>query len=126
IMLSSSTRYFGPDLAKAKEKALLELAEVTRYMTDPNRFTIKKSRKWVLNLTDPSGEVIATRKQHFSKHTDAEEARDALVAFARSLLFGEKISVVEHLLLRPRQRPGAIAPLGDALLPVCIGPDCGA
>lgn len=126
IVLSSSTRYFDPDLVKAREKAQAEIAEVTKYITEPARYEIKKSRKWVLNLTDPTGEVIATRKQHFSKKTDAEAARDALLAFARTLLLGEKIFIVEHLLLRPHNRPGGTAPQGDALLPICIGPDCGA
>lgn len=124
IVLSSSTRYSEPDLDAARAKAALELAAVARYLTDPDRHEIKKSRQWVLNLTDPSGEVIATRKQHFSKRTDAEAARDALVAFARARLFGEKMLVVEHLLLRPRNRPGAVAEAGDALLPICIGPGC--
>lgn len=126
IVLSSSTKYFDADYSKALEKARAEIAEVSKYITDPARFDVKKSKRWVLNLTDPSGEVIATRKQHFSKKTDAEAARDALVLFARSLLWGERIFVVEHLLLRPHNRPGSIAPEGDALLPICIGPDCGA
>jgi hypothetical protein len=36
----------------------------------------------------------------------------------------EKIFVVEHLLLRPRNRPGGAIPDGDPLLPVCLSPDC--
>jgi hypothetical protein len=126
IVLSSSTRYYDPELSKAEAKARVEIAQVARYIVDPTRFEIKKSKKWVLNLTDPMGEVIATRKQHFSKKVDAEAARDALVKFARTLLFGEKIFVVEHLLLRPHNRPGSVVADGDPLLPVCIGPDCGA
>ncbi len=126
ILLSSSTRYYDPDFDVATGKAKEEIAEVLRYIAVPERYEIRKSRKWVLNLTDPTGEVIATRKQHFSKKTDAEAARDYLIGFAKSLLLREKIFVVEHLLLRPVNRPGAPGiPLGDPLLQICIGPDCG-
>ena len=126
ILLSSSTRYYDQDVSVAEAKAKKEIAEVEKYMTDANRYVVKKSKQWVLNLTDPTGEVIATRKQHFSKKTDAEAARDYLVEFGKKLLFGEKICIVEHLLLRPHNRPGsAEAPDGDSLLPICIGPNCG-
>lgn len=37
----------------------------------------------------------------------------------------DKLFVVEHLLLRPRQQPGGSFPDGDPLLPVCLPPDCG-
>jgi hypothetical protein len=36
----------------------------------------------------------------------------------------QKVFVVEHLLLRPRNKPGADFPDGDPLLPICIPPDC--
>jgi len=125
ILLSSSTRYTDPSLQVAEAKAKAEIALVQQYMTDPARYVIKKSKQWVLNLTQPDGSVIATRKQHFSKKTDAEAARDYLVAFAQNILFGEKIYIVEHLLLRPHNRPGSPAAAnGDQLLPICIGPIC--
>lgn len=125
IVLSSSTRYYDPSLAQAEAKARVEIDDVAKHITNPLRYQIKKSKKWALNLTNPAGEVIATRKQHFSKKTDAEAARDALVAFSKTLLLGEKIYVVEHLLLRPHNRPGVLLKDGDPLLPICIGPDCG-
>jgi hypothetical protein len=125
ILLSSSTRYYDIDLNDAQAKARVEIAEVVKYFTTEARYDIKKSKKWVLNLTDLSGEIIATRKQHFSKKTDAEAARDHLVHFAKHLVTSEKIFIVEHLLLRPHNHPGSsTAPEGDGLLPVCIGPSC--
>ncbi|MBS1630594.1 MAG: hypothetical protein JST27_11100 [Bacteroidetes bacterium] len=124
IILSSSTKYFDPNYYKALEKAQAEMAQVAGYISDPERYEIKKSKRWVLNLTDSDGAVIATRKQPFSKKTDAEAARDTLVAFGTSMLLGERMYVVEHLLLRPHNRPGIIVPNGDALLPICIGPEC--
>jgi len=36
----------------------------------------------------------------------------------------EKIFIVEHLLLRPHNKPGTLVPDGDPLLPICIGPNC--
>ena len=36
----------------------------------------------------------------------------------------EKVYIVEHLLLRPHNKPGVLIPEGDTLLPICIGPDC--
>jgi len=36
----------------------------------------------------------------------------------------EKIFIIEHLLLRPRNKPGTDFPHGDALLPVCLSPKC--
>ena len=36
----------------------------------------------------------------------------------------EKIFIVEHLLLRPHNKPGTLLPEGDPLLSICIGPDC--
>jgi hypothetical protein len=125
ILLSSSTRYYDSDIDIAQAKAKAEIGEVVKYFATEARYDIKKSKKWVLNLTDPSGEIIATRKQAFSKKTDAEAARDSLLHFAKKLVTGEKIIVVEHLLLRPHNLPGStVAPGGDRLLPVCIGPAC--
>lgn len=125
ILLSSSTKYFDADLEKAKAKAIIEIETVEKYMTTPERWDIKKSKQWVLNLTNPEGEIIATRKQAFSKKTDAELAKEHLIKFGKELVFGEKILVVEHLLLRPQNRAGSsVAPEGDALLPICIGPNC--
>ena len=36
----------------------------------------------------------------------------------------EKVFVVEHLLLRPRNKPGTLISNGDPLLSICIGPNC--
>ncbi|XZF12934.1 hypothetical protein ACTHGU_14195 [Chitinophagaceae bacterium MMS25-I14] len=124
ILLSSSTRYVDADQVKADAKAEAEIDNVLKYVADPAMYEIKKSKQWVLNLKDPTGEVIATRKQHFSKKTDAEAARDAIVDFAKKKLLGEQIYVVEHLLLRPRNKPAYGLPDGDPLLSICIPANC--
>jgi hypothetical protein len=126
IYLSSSTRYTDPDLSQAELKAWTEINEVKKFITDPSRYEIKKVKKWVLNLLDESGEVIATRKQHFIKKTDAEAARDEIIEFANKNLAGKKILIVEHLLLRPHNRPKELNDdhPGDALLTICIPDNC--
>jgi hypothetical protein len=124
IYLSSSTRYVDDDLADAEQKAWVELDNVFLYITDPDHYKIKKIKTFVLNLVDDTGEVIATRKQHFKTKAEAEAAREEIIAFAKKLLIAEKIFIVEHLLLRPRNIPGIDFPDGDPLLSVCLDAGC--
>ncbi len=124
IYLSSSTRYVDDDLAIAEQKTWNELDNVFLYITDPNHYKIKKRKAFVLNLVDDTGEVIATRKQHFKTKEEAETAREEIIAFAQKLLVTEKIFIVEHLLLRPRNIPGIQFPDGDPLLSVCLDAGC--
>ncbi len=124
VYLSGSTRYVDDDLAVAEQKAWNELDKVFLYITDPNHYKIKKRKAFVLNLVDDTGEVIATRKQHFKTEEEAETAREEIIAFAQKLLVTEKIFIVEHLLLRPRNIPGIQFPDGDPLLSVCLDAGC--
>lgn len=102
IYLSGSTRYTDTDLRKAQEKALKEIASVMNFITNADAYEVKKEKKWVLNLLNAEGEVIATRKQAFPTKTSALAARDEIIAFAEYIKKTEKLFVVEHLLLRPR------------------------
>ncbi|MBV5311933.1 MAG: hypothetical protein JZU47_01485 [Prolixibacteraceae bacterium] len=117
IMLSSSTRYFDEALPNAEQKAWKEIDQVNQYITEKAFYSIKKTKTWVLNLTNDAGEVIATRKQGFKTKAEAEAARDEIIAFAKKTISGEQIFVVEHVLLRPRA-------IGDPLLSVCLDPSC--
>jgi len=125
IYLSSSTRYNNPAYQEAVKLAQLEIDQVKKYFIYQERYDIRKHKKWVLNLTDETGEIIATRKQHFDKEEDAVAARDELIAFAQEISLSEKIHIVEHLLLRPRNIPDAELPDGDTLLSVCLSANCG-
>jgi len=118
IYLSSSTRYVDLDFAEAEQKAWEEIDNVFFYINNADHYTIKKSKVWTLNLVDDTGEIIATRKQSFKTKAEAESARDEIIAFANNIINPEKIYVVEHVLLRPRDA-------GDPVLPVCLDPDCG-
>lgn len=124
IMLSSTTRFYSPDMQTANDMAQAEVDVVLQHILNPAMYEIKKVKKWVVNLLDENGDIIATRKQHFAEEKDAIAARDQIIAFGEQLTAGEKIHVVEHLLLRPRNRPDAVIPEGDPLLGICIDPDC--
>lgn len=124
IFLSSSTKYSDPLKSEADKLAKAEIEQVKKYFTDPARYEIKKNKKWVLNLLNEDNEVIATRKQAFNLEEEAEAARDELISFAEEILLAEKIFIVEHLLLRPRNAPDSDIPDGDALMSICLPSDC--
>lgn len=124
IQLSGTMRYEDPDFDTAEEKAAKEIAEVVKYMATESRYVVQKVNKWVINLKNPLGETIATRKQAFDTEAEAMAVRDEILAFAKKLMAAEKIFIVEHLLLRPRNKAGADFPAGDPLLPVCLSAGC--
>jgi uncharacterized protein YegP (UPF0339 family) len=125
IMLSASTRYFAGNYGSSLAKATAEISQVKKYIVNTERYEIKKVKTWVVNLTDETGEIIATRKQPFKTKADAEKARDAIIEFGKKVLAADKIFVVEHLLLRPRQVPSLpLFPDGDPLLSICIPNNC--
>lgn len=124
IQLSSSTRYTDVELDVSEQKAKDEIAVVKKYITTQARYQVKKVKKWVVNLTNETGEIIATRKQAFATKAEAEAARDEIIAFGKKLMAADKVYVVEHLLLRPRNIPSADFPNGDPLLSICIPDNC--
>jgi hypothetical protein len=124
IQLSSSTKYINESVDESEQKARAEIAVVKKYITNIARYQVKKVTKWVVNLTDETGEIIATRKQVFNTKAAAEAARDEIIAFGTKLLAADKVYVVEHLLLRPRNIPSEQFPDGDPLLSICIPDNC--
>jgi hypothetical protein len=123
IYLSSSTRYVDVTLDAANEKAMLEIREVRKYITDINRYEIKEGIKFTVNLLDTTGEVIATRKQPFATRELAEAAVAEIIEYGRRILAEEKIFIVEHILLRPNKQT-AEYPYTDPLLSICVPDDC--
>jgi hypothetical protein len=125
IYLSSSTRYFGGSRMESEHLAWKEINQVRLHMADSKNYEVKKAKKWVINLLNGDGEVIATRKQPFSTKLAAEAALQKLLEFTQAVVLADRVWVVEHLLLRPRFWPGmAGLPFGDPLLNVCLTPDC--
>lgn len=117
IYLSSSTRYYDPDFDTAQHKAMLEILEVCKRITNRASYTIHKEIKWTLNLVDETGEVIATRKHAYDEESEAEEAREQLIEFATSL-------GLDRYQLHPGVLPADILVSGDPLLPICASPGC--
>lgn len=117
LLLVSPASYKGISLEEVAAKAQPDIEQVVSHITDPARYEIKKDKKWVLTLLNAANEVIATTAQPFGKKADAEAAKAALIEFAKSVLLAEKMFIVEHMLLRPRET-------GDPLMSICLDPDC--
>jgi hypothetical protein len=124
IILSSSTRYFNKNVDRSEGKAKNEIDAVKGNICIDARYSIRKVKKWVVNLTDATGETIATRKQAFETRAAAEEAKREIIEYGKKLITEDKIFVVEHLLLRPRNGPAPPYPKGDSLLSICVPEDC--
>lgn len=124
LYISGTMRYHDADFSNAQEKATKEIREVLKYISMESMYDIRKVKKWVINLKDPLGETIATRKQAFETEAEALVVRDEIIAYAKKILAAEKLFIIEHLLLRPRNKPGDDFPNGDPLLPVCLSADC--
>jgi hypothetical protein len=124
IYLSASTRYPDHNLTVATAKARQEIEAVCNHIEHPYRYEIKKEIKWVLNLLDPTGEVIATRKQHFKTEAAAIAARDEIIQLV------EKYGVERNPITAGQLVPGGNISIddplrdGDPLLPVCLSPGC--
>jgi hypothetical protein len=101
IYLSASTRYYRVTASNSEQAAKQEIAVVNQYILGKDNYQVAKGKQWYVNLLDNTGEVIATRKQHFKTKAAAEAARDEIIAFAETL-FTKR----------------------DPLLPICIPPDC--
>lgn len=124
IYISGSTKYKDPDILIAEAKAQKEIAEVLKYLTSESNYEVKKEKKWWVNLMDNTGEVIASRKQSFTTEAAATAARDEIINFGKQILLADKVLIIEHLLLRPRNRPDVTLADGDPLLSICIPPNC--
>lgn len=125
IYLSSSTRYPDPDLAVATAKAKSEIDAVCQHIHNPVRYEVKKEIKWVLNLLDATGEVIATRKQHFETQAAAVAARDEIIKLVDYYgAEGTPINAGQLIHSGNVPEPDVIAD-GDPLLPVCLSANCG-
>ncbi len=124
VYLAGKTDYSNDTYEEALVKAREEINNMVNYLTDKNRYDIKKSKQWALVLNNAKGDTLAETPSPFSKKADAQAFMDAIIGFVNDVLLAEKILIVEHLLLRPRNRPGKAFPEGDPLLSICIPSDC--
>lgn len=107
VYLSSVKDYIDTTDEKEITAAEADITVVYKYLADASRYTATKTTKWKLNLTDESGVVIATRTDLFATKTAALAERDKIIAFAQKIAQVEKLFIVEHILLRPRNKRNA-------------------
>jgi hypothetical protein len=124
IYLVSTSVFNDPSIAVAEQLARAEYAVVRKLITVAANFSVTPGVQWQLQLHDEASAVIATHPDGFTGQPEGQAMRDEIITFVKTILEEEKLFIVEHLLLRPRNLPGAIVPAGDSLLPICIGPDC--
>ncbi|THU40589.1 hypothetical protein FAM09_00290 [Niastella caeni] len=124
VYLISNNTFTDPLRSQSEEKAKAEISIVRQFIADVARFETIQTTDWFLNLLDDTANILATHPQTFASQALAEIARDQIITFAEKAFAAEKVFIVEHLLLRPRNKPGGPLPDGDPLLNICIGPDC--
>jgi len=116
ILLSSPLehRYSSP------AAALDELGRALEAARQPSSFQRRqdKSGRFYFNVVDGAGKVLAWRDQFFPTAAARDTAIDEIKA-AIAEDRGERLCVIENILLRPR--PGA----DNTFLPICADPGCG-
>ncbi|NHF58031.1 hypothetical protein FK220_001675 [Flavobacteriaceae bacterium TP-CH-4] len=80
--------------------------------------------EFAVQLENTDGDLIATAPELFPLEADADNHKDSIESFIDNIVLSEKVYVVEHILLRPRNAPSITIPEGDPFLPICIDKDC--
>lgn len=114
ILLSSSTFYATPELARAELRVAIERAKEDDAYA---RHQTHGGDRWYFNVVDTSGEVVARRIEYFRSAEALDEAIEQLKHYVRTWYSDEGLYVIETLLLRPQA-------LEDPLLPICPEPEC--
>ena len=120
VYFTSNATFPGDDPSEIQNS--ISLAAIS--LSDQSKYIVKDKSGFILELVDADGEPLGSSAHHFDTAEEAEAHRDLLVKMVSSILESVKIHIVEHLLLRPRNRPGGVIPGGDPLLSICIPPDC--
>lgn len=120
ILLSSSTHYATLAAARAELEQAIVLGQLPGAYARARTGTAATpdgQRRWYFNIVDASGEVIARRIEFFRSEAAMEAAIAELIAQLRAQYGGERLHVIEHLLL-----------LGDdpddPLMESCVDPGC--
>ncbi len=125
VWLVSKADYLSYQPEDARLKAKIDANNAIKYFTDATKYSVKKiSGHWNILVSNNVSQVIAQYPATFSKSADATAYISVIVTFIQDLVAANKIFVVEHLLLRPHNRPGGVIAGGDALLPICITANC--
>jgi hypothetical protein len=124
VWLVSKADYLNYTTEDARLMAKFDANNLLSCLNDSTKYGLKKDVHWNITVKNGANKVIAQYPVPFINKSDATAYINVIVAFINDLVSANKIFVVEHLLLRPRNRPGAIIPQGDALLSICIPADC--
>lgn len=113
ILLSSSRRAYSRDELRAQK------VQVTVFGRQRQNYQLRVDSRgrFYFNLTDHHGNIIARRIEYFESEKERADAIDHVVEFLASRTAGERVYLLEHILLRPHKN-------GDLLLPVCLDPIC--
>jgi hypothetical protein len=112
IVLSGSTHYATPALAREEMRRAIGLASVP---TGYERKTTGDGR-FYFNVVDADGDVVARRIEYFPTTERMEEAIAELVEYLRAEYNDEGMYVIENVLLRPEQLvDGEVATTRDGM-----------
>jgi hypothetical protein len=113
IILSSSTKYMTPELARtAMEQAircaLLSSGYQRKVATDGRHY---------FNIIDDTGEIVARRIEYFHSEAEMNRAIDEVMEYLKVNYSDEGMYLMENILLRPEENT-------DPFLPICPNPNC--
>lgn len=85
---------------------------------------VPESAQFAIVLENNEGEAMADGPETYPVEADADTQKNIIEDFIDKITLSEKVYVVEHILLRPRNLPSLSIPGGDPFLPICIEKDC--
>ncbi|OGQ94565.1 MAG: diguanylate cyclase [Deltaproteobacteria bacterium RIFOXYD12_FULL_57_12] len=108
IILSSSTKYATPELARQEMRRAIHCALL------PAGYQRKKTvdGKFYFNVIDNTGEVLARRIEYFQDETWRDQAIDEVMDYLRVNYSDEGMYLIENILLRPAAK-------SEPFLPIC-------
>jgi len=108
ILLSSSTHYATPELARA------EMRRAINFGQDPGGYERKVASdgRHYFNVVDDTGEVLARRIEYFESEEAMNGALDEVITYLQVHYSDEGMYVIENILLRPELAT-------DPFLPIC-------
>ncbi len=113
IILSSSTKYATPELARDEMKVAIRFAMQS---SGYERKTTSDGKHY-FNVINDTGEVIARRIEYFEDESQMNKEIDAVMEYLRVNYSDEGMYLIENILLRPEQND-------DPFLPICPAPNC--
>lgn len=113
ILLSSSTRYPTPEVARAEMILAIERGQQPEGY---QRLIDGRGRPY-FNIINAGSEVLARRIRYFDSREAMEAAIAELMTYLQGHYGGEGLYVVEHLLLRPQE-------VSDTPFTICADPSC--